>query len=134
MKLVCAALAVALAGLAAPAAAQAPAEAPRERIPFKQDDGEFGALMLRVVIAFSALALLGGGVIYILKRRGYVTLPGAEGPRPLRLVQSMRLGPRTGLLVVEFGENRVLLSQGESGATLISSERIAPAVPAQPPE
>ena len=112
------ALAFALSLAFASAALAAP-----ERIPFKQDEGEFGALMWRSILVTAGLIVVALGAIYVMRR--YNFLPPAS-PKPVeggstRVLQTLRLGPRASLHVVEFEGRRILVGQSEKGVGLIAS-------------
>lgn len=121
MRAMRAALLAALLAFCASGGAQTVAEAPRERIPFKQDDGESGALALRMLLALAAIAGLGWAAVAFAKRRGMAGFPTGGGPG-LRVVQSTRLGPRAALHVVEFGGQRVLVGQSEGALSVLATE------------
>jgi len=104
------------------------AASPPQAIAFKQDDGELGPLLLRSLLAMAAIVGVGFGVLYVMRRRGIV--PAARpASRSLRVVESVRLGPRASLFVVQFGESRLLVGQGEHGVSLIARD----AAPVEPP-
>jgi len=109
-------------------AEQPPAASPPQAIAFKQDDGELGPLLLRSLLAMAAIVGVGFGVLYVMRRRGIVPAARPAG-RSLRVVESVRLGPRASLFVVQFGESRLLVGQGEHGVSLIARD----AAPVEPP-
>ena len=112
--------------LGVPASAVEPA---RERIPYRQDDGELGDLLVRVVLVMGGIAIVGGGALWVLRKRGHI--PGAAGgsARAVRLVETLRLGPRSGLLVVEFGQRRLLLGRTETGISVLANDPAEAVVP-----
>ena len=116
-----AALAVSASTLFAPA--MAAGAAPAERIPFKQDEDDFAGTMWRAIFGTAAIALVAVGVVYYVRRKGLVApMPQSNGSKPVRVLQSVRTGPRTSLIVVQFGGQRLLLGQGEQGMSVLASE------------
>jgi flagellar biogenesis protein FliO len=114
----------ALLALATPLApfAQQPQGAPPERIPFKQDEGEFGALMWRSILVTAGLVVVALGAIYVMRRYNFMPQAArapAEGAA--RVVQTVRLGPRASLHVVQFEGRRVLIGQTDRELRLITS-------------
>lgn len=120
---------LALLPLAAPAQPGAP-----ERIPFKEDAGELGALMWRSFLAMAGIVVVAAGVLYVLRRQGMVP-PGRGPSRTLRVVESLKLGPRAALVVVHFGGQRMLIGQTDRGMELIATEPLdAEPLKPSPPE
>jgi len=118
------ALAFALALSAGSTFAQTGAAAPQERIAFKQDEGEFASLMWRVVVAMGVIAIAGVGAVYLLKRYGLAPIGSTSGPGgTLRVIQSVRLAPRVGLFVVQFGASRVLIAASDQGVSVLATEQ-----------
>ena len=93
-------VALALLPLAAPAQPAA-----TERIPFKEDAGELGALMWRSFLAMAGIVAVAAGVLYVLRRNGMVP-PGRGASRTLRVVESLKLGPRAALESCSKGDGQ----------------------------
>ena len=100
----------------------------QERIPFRHDEGELGAMMWRSILVMAVLVVLALGVIYVMRRRGIgpaaLRVPSAGG---MRVVQSVRLGAHATLVVVEFEGQRLLIGQGERGVNVLASAPLAAA-------
>ena len=122
------ALALALWLPAGAAFAQAAPVSPPDRIAFKQDEGEFAALMWRVVLAMGVIAIAAVGAVYVIKRYGLMPATQAGSAGPLRVIQTLRIAPRVGLFVVQFGSSRVLIAHTTHGVSVLATE------PAPPPE
>lgn len=123
------ALALALWLPAGAAFAQAAPVSPPDRIAFKQDEGEFAALMWRVVLAMGVIAIAAVGAVYVIKRYGLMPAHVPAGSAgPLRVIQTLRIAPRVGLFVVQFGSSRVLIAHTTQGVSVLATE------PAPPPE
>ena len=95
-----------------------------ERIPFKQDEDDFGATMWRAVLGTAVIALGAIGAVFYLRRRGFAPTTTPSAASPVRILQSLRAGPRTNLLVVQFGAQRLLLGQGEHGLRVLAAEPV----------
>jgi hypothetical protein len=93
-----------------------------ERIPFKQDDDDFGATMWRVVLVTAGMALLAVAAVYLMRRQGLMPGTKAGDVDAMRVLQTLRTGPRTSLLVVRFGAQRMLLGQSDQGVRVLASE------------
>lgn len=119
---------LACASVGVPAAEPPATASPPQAIAFKQDDGELGPLLLRSLLAMAAIVAVGFGVIHVMRRHGIA--PAARpASRSLRVIESVRLGPRAALFVVQFGDSRLLVGQGEHGVSLIARET----APTEPP-
>ena len=90
-------------------------------IPFKHEargaSGSLGSSALGLLL----VALVAIGAVLYLRKRLNLPLPGSAGARPLKVLQSERLGPRALLSVVEFDGQRYLLAQGEHGITCVAT-------------
>ena len=108
--------------LAAPLAPLAQ-QSPPERIPFKQDEGEFGALMWRSILVTAGLIVVALGAVYVMRRYNFMPQGVARTPAEgsARVVQTLRLGPRATLHVVQFEGRRVLIGQTDRGLRLLAS-------------
>jgi hypothetical protein len=93
-----------------------------ERIPFKQDEDELGATIWRAALATAGIALIAVVAVYAMRRHGLAPIAGTNDAKAVRLVQTLRTGPKTTLLVVRFGAQRVLLGQSERGLQVLASE------------
>lgn len=112
--------------VAGPVLADAPATA--QRIPFRQDDS-FGDLLLSVGPGLVIALAVAGVALFLLRR--YVAVTQAAPGRRLRVVETLRLGPKFTLFLVELDGRGVLIGQqGERFAVL---ERSAGASLGQPP-
>jgi hypothetical protein len=90
-------------------------------IPFKREgSGDGGRASLGAVAGLLVvLAGSGAGVVYLRKQ---LRLGGKAGQAGLvRVLESRRLGPKTLLSVVEFGGQRLLLAQSDSGVQCVAS-------------
>ena len=123
---------VLLAAGAAPAAAVTPtasaasgADAPAAAIPFRRDapvEPEAGRIAAAFVLAIAA----GLGALYVMRRRVQRSLPLQAGRR-LRLVERLRVSPRSTLLLIECDGRSVLL--GEQAGTLVLLSGGVPGLP-----
>ena len=105
----------------------APVDSPA--IPFKQDSGELGALMWRSFLVMAGLVVCAAGTLWILRRYGVAPRAGGTATS-VRIVDTLRVGPRASLLVVQFGAQRILVAHGERGMRVLARER-APGEPAE---
>ena len=98
-------------------------------IAFRKDDG-LGAMALDVGLGLAVAIAVAGVVLFLLRRH----LRGARNAsgRRLRLLETLRLTPKSALFLVEFDGRSVLLGQhGDSLTVLDRSARLA--APAQTP-
>jgi flagellar biogenesis protein FliO len=112
----------ALTALCCQAASADPAAA--ARIPFKREALADGAATPGATLLTLLLAALAIGVLYWLRKRVALQVPG-RGERLLRVLESQRLGPRSTLSVVEFAGQRYLLAQSEQGVQCVASVPVA---------
>lgn len=122
-KLVRLAAALAFACLGAPVAQGASVsvpDSPEQRIPFKKSDDAIGGVLGRVVGSLVIVALVGVGVVYLLKR--YLPSlyhPTFAGASRIKVVEIRRLTPKTTLFLIEIDGAHLLLGQhGDRIATL----------------
>ena len=110
--------------MSATSAPDAHATAP---IPFRKDDNA-GALAVNVGLGLIVALGLGIGVLYLLKRYlvGVQRAPG----RRLRVIETVRLSPKSSLFLVEC-DNRALLI-GQHGDTLAVLDTPPPVLPVPP--
>jgi flagellar biogenesis protein FliO len=129
-------LAVALAGAlacataAAPttAALQPPAAVANQPIPYKQQESEAGGAAGKSILLLAVLLGVAWGGLVLAKR----TLPrwaltrrlglAAGAPRRLRLVETMRLGPRASLYLVQLDQKTLLLAQSGDRITVAATD------------
>jgi flagellar biogenesis protein FliO len=97
------------------------------RIPFKREALADGAATPGATLLTLLLAVLAIGVLYWLRKRVALQVPG-RAQRLLRVLESQRLGARSTLSVVEFGGRHYLLAQGEQGVQCIAD--VAASAPA----
>ena len=98
---------LALLWMLAPAATAQQADTQAKAIPYKQDSSAADALW-RAGLGLIALGAIALGVVY-----GYKRLPrlkGASVTRRLKVVETLRLSPRTTLFLVEMDRKSLLLS------------------------
>lgn len=103
-------------------------ESTAPRIPFKSGDDTFGGGILRVLGSLVAVALLGVGAVYLLKR--YLPSlyhPTFAGSSRIKVVEIRRLTPKTTLFLVELDGVRLLLGQHNDGITTLYEHRNASA-------
>jgi flagellar biogenesis protein FliO len=117
-------LALALAAPDVPAADPG-ASAPAAAIPFREDQ-PLEIDLTRITIGAVLMAAAGGFAWYLSRRRGGAMGGGASRGRRLRVVERLRLSPRTTLVVVEF-DGRTLLLAEQPGALLQIDAARAPA-------
>ena len=126
------ALAAALGASSGEAAGQAPARVPEaqvppavQTIPFRKDD-DVGALMLNVGLGLAVAIGVGVGALYVLRRHlaGVQKAPG----RRLRVLETVRLGPKTALVLVEVDGRSLLIGQQADTLTVLSPAAAAAAV------
>jgi hypothetical protein len=100
-------------------------------IAFRKDDG-LGAMALDVGLGL-AVAIAVAGVVLFLLRRHLMGARNASGRR-LRLLETLRLTPKSALFLVEFDGRSVLLGQqGDSLTVLDRSARLARPAQTPPP-
>lgn len=119
----------AAAGQAAPRPAESQATQPARTIPYRKDD-DIGALALNVGLGLLVALGVGVGVLYALRRylAGVQKAPG----RRLRVLETVRLGPKSALVLVEVDGSTLLI--GQQGESLAVLDRPAgPAGPAPAP-
>src|SRR4051794_14190641 len=87
-------------------AAEAPAAS--SSIPFKREPAVAASEGPRLLVGFGFCAVLLAGAIYLARRRNGFPGKGAAGKRLVQVMETSRLGPKTMLHVVEFGDNRYL--------------------------
>jgi flagellar biogenesis protein FliO len=99
-------------------------------IPFKQEVASGGGELLRVMGGLALCVLVLAGVLVFLRRRTGFNLTGsagatgasaAAGNARLRIVDRLRLGARSSLVVVEYEGKRHVLAQSEHGIALITT-------------
>jgi flagellar biogenesis protein FliO len=92
-----------------PRGAEAAQPAP---IPFRKDD-DAGALALNVIVGLGASLAIGIGVLVVLRR--YLTRIQQGPGRRLRVIETLRLTPKSALFLVECdGETLLIGQQGET--------------------
>jgi flagellar biogenesis protein FliO len=126
------------AGLLAVALALAPgarAEPPPARaadakaaptIPFRKDEGA-GAMLVDVGLGL-AVALGAGLVVLYLLRRYLANAQQAPGRR-LRVIETVRLGPKAALYLVEFDDRSLLIGQQGENLAVLAPPPAAPDAP-----
>lgn len=84
-------------------------------IPFKQENAAGGSDVSRVILALLLCVLVLAVALFLLRKY----LPGVARPqssgRRLQVLETQRLGPRTALHVVLFGEREYLIGDSEHG-------------------
>lgn len=90
-------------------------------IPFKHENAAGGSDVSRVVLALLLCVLVLGVALFVLRKY----LPGvtrvSAGGRRLQILETQRLGPRTALHVVQFGEREYLIGDSEQGLVNLAS-------------
>lgn len=103
------------------APAEMPASAPRTTIPFKQEKQSTDTLAYQSIAALVLVGLAAYGIVFGLKRFGG-TMTGRLGKlQRVRTIESIRLGRRSVLHVVEYQGKELLLAESEHGVQLLSS-------------
>lgn len=98
--------------------ARADTDTKKTVIPFKKEQSNDGRFAIKVVGSLILVSLLGVATIYALKRYMPIGFQiDKDKTRRLRLVESLRVSPKTTLILVEFDGEPVLLAQ--------STDRIA---------
>jgi flagellar biogenesis protein FliO len=99
-------------------------------IPFKPEAASGAGELLRVMGGLALCVLILAGVLYYLRRRAGLNAQGPGGAtnatnathaHRLRIVDRLRLGARSTLVVVEYEGMRHLLAQSEQGVVLITT-------------
>lgn len=83
-----------------------------QRIPFKKSDDTIGGMLGRVVGSLVVVAILGVGVVYLLKR--YLPSlyhPTFAGASRINVLEIRRLTPKTTLFLIEVDGAHLLLGQ-----------------------
>lgn len=95
-------------------------------IPFRKDEG-FGAMVLNAGLGLAVAIGAAVGVLYLLRRHlaGGQNAPG----RRLRVIETVRLGPKTTLFLVAVDDRNLLI--GQQGDTLVALAQ--PSAPPGPP-
>jgi flagellar biogenesis protein FliO len=107
--------------LALVAHAQQPPQS--QTIPYKKEEGA-GALALNVGLGFLVAIGLGLGALYLLRNQLQRRQGGSQ--RRLRVVETLRLAPRTTLFLVEFDGRGLLLGQHGENIALIKETAAEP--------
>ncbi len=113
---------------ATPAFAAAPAAADPAAIPFKRDSDEMGSLLLRSFLVMGGLVVCAGAVLWILRRHGIAPRVAGTGS-DVRIVDTLRVGPRACLVVVQFGARRILVGHSEGGMRVLARDAAPGEVP-----
>lgn len=106
---------------AAPASQAQPAASTAAGIPFKREPESTGSMAARTAVAWLVCLAVGGGVLYMLRRRlGLQSGLGLAKQRRLQVVESQRIGPKSSLVLVRWDQEELLLAQGEGGTSLLA--------------
>jgi flagellar biogenesis protein FliO len=116
-------------GLAS-ASASASAAAPHTAIPFKQEKQSTDTLAYQSFAALVLVGLAAYGIVFGLKRFGWMGGGPIGKARRVRTVDAIRLGRRSMLFVVEYQGKELLLAESEHGVQLLLDGPIAPAAAA----
>jgi flagellar biogenesis protein FliO len=106
------------------ASSTALAQSAPQSIPFKPEAASGAGELLSVMGGLALCVLILAGVLYLLRRRAGRNILGAAGATNLsrlRIVDRLRLGARSTLVVVEYEGKRHLLAQSEQGVTLVTT-------------
>lgn len=95
---------------------------------FRQDE-DLSGLVARSALALVVVLAVGAVVVVLLRRRAGLPAWPAAGSRRLKLVEQLRLGPRTVLHLVELDGRPLLLGQHGDKLTAVP----APPAEARPP-
>jgi hypothetical protein len=105
-----------------------PAVVPSKPIPYKKEESGTGAaagksiLILAILLGLAWLALV-LAKRYLPQLRLNLPLPlKASGERRLKLVETLRVGPRTSLYLVQFDRQTLLLAQSGDNITVAAGE------------
>lgn len=113
--------AAAPASAASPASQAQPAASTAAGIPFKREPESTGSMAARTAAAWLVCLAVGGGVLYMLRRRlGLQPGLGLAKQRRLQVVESQRIGPKSSLVLVRWDQEELLLAQGEGGTSLLA--------------
>jgi flagellar biogenesis protein FliO len=96
-------------------------------IPFKHEAASSATLLSRSAAGVLVVSLIVIAAVLLIRKRLHLVPNGAVGPRPLRVLQTQRIGPRTLLTVVEFDGTRYLVAEGERGLTCLAQSAAPPA-------
>ena len=110
---------------AAPAASSSPAS-PMASIPFRQDQG-LGAMALNVGLGLTLAIGAGIAVLYLLRRQLSATHRSAG--RRLRVIETVRLSPRSALFLVELDGQTLLVGQQGEGLAVLNPPSAAHPIP-----
>jgi len=106
---------------AVPASQALPAASTAAGIPFKREPESTGSMAARTAVAWLVCLAVGGGVLYVLRRRlGLRPGLGLAKQRRLQVVESQRIGPKSSLVLVRWDQEELLLAQGEGGTSLLA--------------
>lgn len=105
------------------AAASAASAAP---IPFKQERQTTTELSGQVLGSLLVCLLVGGGVIYLLRKRGIAGLPALQKSRRVQVLEVQRTGARQALVLVRWDDEELLLGQSDSQLQLIARKPASP--------
>jgi flagellar biogenesis protein FliO len=99
-----------------------PAKAAEQIIPFKKDD-DTGALLLRGVLGLVVALGIGIGCLYLAKRSGLANRLTPQTGKSLRIVETMRVGARANVTVIEFNNEQFVLAQSGQALSLQPIQR-----------
>ena len=106
------------------AAASAASAAP---IPFQQERQTTAELSGRALGSLLVCLLVGGGVIWLLRKRGIAGLPVLQKSRRVQVLEVQRTGARQALVLVRWDDEELLLGQAEGQVQLIARKPAAAA-------
>jgi flagellar biogenesis protein FliO len=107
---------------AAASAASATSAAP---IPFKQERQTTAELSGRALGSLLVCLLIGGGVIWLLRKRGIAGLPALQKSRRVQVLEVQRTGARQALVLVRWDDEELLIGQAEGQVQLIARKPAA---------
>jgi len=121
-----AAAALVLGGAVQAQPAAASAASASASIPFKQDKQTPTELSGRVFASLLVCLLVGGAVVYLLRRRGLGGLPlplPLQKARRVQLLEVQRIGMKHSLVLVRWDDEELLLGQSEGRMDLVARKR-----------
>lgn len=106
-------------------ASSAASAASASPIPFKQERQTTAELSGRALGSLLVCLLVGGGVIWLLRKRGIAGLPALQKSRRVQVLEVQRTGARQALVLVRWDDEELLIGQAEGQVQLIARKPAA---------